>query len=142
MSTALGQVAEAPRTAEEAVAQAPPPIGRIDISERAVQKIAARAAAEVPDVGAPARRLLGRSVSVGSADLDGLPRVDADVDGKVVMLDLDVSVRWAQPVRAVTTSLRDHVSRRVEGMTGMHVAEVNIAVSDLVTQLPTTSRVR
>ena len=122
-------------------------LGIITINDRVVAKMAARAAAEIPDAGAAAPRVLGRSVTraavVGArtTSLTGLPKASADVDGSVVTLDLSISVRWPASVPEVTTAVRETVCSRVSGLTGLTVAEVSISVTDLVTRLPGPARV-
>jgi uncharacterized alkaline shock family protein YloU len=122
-------------------------LGIITINDRVVAKMAARAAAEIPDAGAAAPRVLGRSVTsaavVGArtTSLTGLPKASADVDGSVVTLDLSISVRWPASVPEVTTAVRENVCSRVSGLTGLTVAEVSISVTDLVTRLPGPARV-
>jgi uncharacterized alkaline shock family protein YloU len=122
-------------------------LGTITISTRVVVKLAARAAVEVPDAGAAAPRVLGRTVtgppSLGArqTSLTGLPKVTADVDGSRVTLDLAISVRWPASVPAVTSSVREHVISRVTKLTGLTVTEVTISVTDLATSLPAAARV-
>jgi uncharacterized alkaline shock family protein YloU len=103
--------------------------GRTRIADRVVEKIAARAVAEVDDAGGAARRVLG--VRVG-ADGDGRARVTAAVDGGVVLVQAAMAVRWPAPVRAVTRQVRAHVTERVHELTGLRVAEVDIEVTALV----------
>ncbi|HEY5358234.1 MAG TPA: Asp23/Gls24 family envelope stress response protein [Streptosporangiaceae bacterium] len=122
-------------------------LGTITISTRVVEKVAARAAAEVPDAGAAAPRVLGRSVSrarvlgARQTSLTGLPKASADVDGSRAMLDLSISVRWPASVPSVARAVREHVTSRVNELTGLIVTEVAISVTDLVTQLPAPPRV-
>ena len=122
-------------------------LGTITISTQVVAKLAARAAAEVPDAGAAAPRVLGRTVAGPRAlgarqtSLTGLPRVTADVDGSRAMLDLAISVRWPASVPAVTRTVREHVTSRVTELTGLTVTEVAISVTDLATSLPAPARV-
>jgi uncharacterized alkaline shock family protein YloU len=123
-------------------------LGLITINDRVVAKMAARAATEIPDAGAAAPRVLGRSVTgaavVGArtTSLTGLPKASADVDGSVVTLDLSISVRWPASVPEVTSAVRERVRSRVSGLTGLTVVEVSISVTDLVTRLPGPARVR
>jgi uncharacterized alkaline shock family protein YloU len=122
-------------------------LGTITISTRVVEKLAARAAVEVPDAGAAAPRIMGRSVSGPRAlgarqtSLTGLPKTTADVDGSRAMLDLAISVRWPASVPAVARAVREHVSSRVTELTGLTVTEVAISVTDLATSLPAPARV-
>jgi uncharacterized alkaline shock family protein YloU len=121
--------------------------GTVTISTRVVEKLAARAALEIPDAGAAAPRVLGRSVagprSLGArqTSLTGLPKVSADVDGSRVLLDLAISVRWPASIPAVTTAVREHVTEQVSVLTGLIVTEVAISVTDLATSLPAPARV-
>jgi uncharacterized alkaline shock family protein YloU len=123
-------------------------LGTISINDRVVEKMAARAAIEIPDAGAAASRFLGRSMAGASAlgarqtSLDGLPKTSADVDGSRVILDLSISVRWPASVREVSDAVREHVRSRVSELTGLIVTEVSISVTALVTQLPAPPRVQ
>jgi uncharacterized alkaline shock family protein YloU len=122
-------------------------LGMISINDRVVAKMAARAAAEIPDAGAAAPRVLGRSVTGAAAlgarttSLTALPKSSADVDGSTVILDLSISVRWPASVPEVTSAVREHVRGRVHELSGLTVAEVSISVTDLVTRLPGPPRV-
>jgi uncharacterized alkaline shock family protein YloU len=122
-------------------------LGMISINDRVVEKMAAGAAAEVPDAGAAASRFLGRSMAGASAlgarqtSLTALPKASADVDGSLVNLDLSISVRWPASVPEVTSAVRENVRRRVSELTGLTVSEVSISVTALVTKLPAPPRV-
>jgi uncharacterized alkaline shock family protein YloU len=122
-------------------------LGMISINERVVEKMAARAAAEIPDAGAAAPRVLGRSVTGAAAlgarptSLTALPKSSADVDGSTVILDLSISVRWPSSVPEVTSAVREHLRSRVNELTGLTVTEVVISVTDLATRLPGPPRV-
>jgi hypothetical protein len=67
-------------------------LGTITIADGVVSKIAARAAAENPDAGAAAARVLGRAVpgaghlGLRGTDLAGLPKASVDVDGSKAFL--------------------------------------------------------
>ena len=123
-------------------------LGMIGINNRVVEKTAARAAAEIPDAGAAAPRVLGRSVTGAAAlgaratSLTALPKASADVNGSTVILDLSISVRWPASVPEVSSAVREHVRGRVHELTGLTVTEVSISVTDLVTRLPGPPRVR
>jgi uncharacterized alkaline shock family protein YloU len=126
-------------------------LGTITIAESVVAKLAAQAALEVPDAGAAAPRLLGRSLSgagglgMRQTSLDALPKVSAEVDNSIALVRLEISVRWPASVPAVTAAVRERVRSRLVALTGLNVAEVTIRVTDLVTeaaQASTRSRVR
>ena len=123
-------------------------LGTVSINDRVVGKIASRAAVEVSDAGAAAPRILGRSVGGGhtlglrETDLTALPKASADVDGSIVVLHLQISVRWPASVPKVTAAVRDRVTARIEELTGLNVTEVSISVTDLATNLAPPPRVR
>ncbi len=115
--------------------------GRIDISDRVVSKIAARAAVELPNVGAAAPRVLGLSMgslSSRSTDLDAVPKCDATVDGDHAFLSLTVSIRWPESVPDTCRQLREHLSTRVQALTGLSVRDIDVNVDVLVTEQPRT----
>jgi uncharacterized alkaline shock family protein YloU len=123
-------------------------LGVISVSDSAVQDIAALSAAEVPDAGGAAPRVLGRAVTgpsalgVRSTSLTSPPKARARVDGSIVRLDLSMSVRWPASVPEVTNAVREHVGGRVAELTGLTVAEISISVTALVTGSPASARVR
>jgi uncharacterized alkaline shock family protein YloU len=123
-------------------------LGLIRVGDEVVAKIAARAAAEISDAGAAATRVLGRAVPGAGrlggrgTDLDALPKATADVDGSLAYVTLELSVRWPASVPQVAGQVRAHVRDRVQQLTGLTVPEVQIAVADLVTDIPTPSRVQ
>ncbi len=123
-------------------------LGLISIADLVVTKIAARAAAEHPDAGAAAARLLGRAVpgaghlGVRGTDLDGLPRTTVQVDGARAFVTMEISVRWPAPVPEVTEQVRRRVRDRVAELTGLRVDEVHIIVSDLAADVAPPPRVR
>jgi uncharacterized alkaline shock family protein YloU len=124
-------------------------LGTIMIADGVVTKIAARAAAENPDAGAAAARMLGRAVpgadripGVRSADLDGLPKTTVDVDGSKAYVRLEISVRWPAPIPQVTAQVRDHVRGRVRELAGLDADEVDIVVADLATDITPPPRAR
>jgi uncharacterized alkaline shock family protein YloU len=123
-------------------------LGTISIADGVVTKIAARAAAENPDAGAAAARMLGRVVpgaghlGVRGTDLQGLPKTSVDVDGSKAFVTLELSVRWPASVPDVTAQVRRHVRDRVRELAGLDVAEVHIVVADLATDIAPPPRVQ
>jgi uncharacterized alkaline shock family protein YloU len=122
-------------------------LGMISIHDRVVQKMAACAAIEIPDAGGAAPRVLGHSVNRATAfggrgtSLTSLPKVSADIDGSIAVVDLSISVRWPASVPEVSSAVREHVRNRVHELAGLTVTEVSISVTDLVTRLPAPPRV-
>jgi uncharacterized alkaline shock family protein YloU len=116
-------------------------LGTISISSTVVQKLAALAVVEVPDAGAAAPRVMGRSVTGAhklggrQTSLTGLPKAAAEVDGSTAALALSVSVRWPASIPGVSRAVREHVRARISALTGLKVTEVSISVTDLATRL-------
>jgi uncharacterized alkaline shock family protein YloU len=123
--------------------------GTIEIDDGVVTKIAARAAAENPDAGAAAARVLGRAVpganqmpGVRGTDLQGLPKTSVLVDGSKAFVTLELSVRWPVSVPDVTEQVRRHVRERVRELAGLEVDEVHIVVADLAVNIAPPPRAR
>jgi uncharacterized alkaline shock family protein YloU len=124
-------------------------LGTIRIADGVVTKIAARAAAENPNAGAAAARMLGRAVpgasrlpGVRDTDLQGLPKTSVIVDGSKAYVTLELSVRWPASIPDVTRQVRSRVRDRVRELAGLDVDEVHITVADLALDVAPPPRVR
>ena len=110
--------------------------GSTTIADVVVTKIAALAAREVRGItelgGTTARAVgaVGERVGVGVAD--ELARgVSVEVGEQEAAVDLTVVIEYGESIPRVAQAVRDNVIRRIEGLTGLRVIEVNIAVDDL-----------
>lgn len=110
---------------------APETRGRTSIADRVVERIAARAVAEV-DLATGLRRRIPRPWPGRSAAAN-LNRLHAEVVDGLVTVRVSVSVRWPAPVRQVTRQVRARVTERVQTLTGMQVGWVDIDVPTLTT---------
>ena len=113
--------------------------GNTTIADGVVQKIAGLAAREVSGVyalgggaarafGALRERIPGASQTAGQG-------VSVEVGEKQAAVDLDIVTEYGAPIAEISRSVRRNVINAVEGMTGLQVTEVNIAVNDI--HLPT-----
>jgi uncharacterized alkaline shock family protein YloU len=113
--------------------------GNTTIADGVVQKIAGLAAREVSGVyalgggaarafGALRERIPGGTQSAGQG-------VAVEVGEKQAAVDLDIVTEYGAPIAEIARSVRRNVVNAVEGMTGLQVTEVNIAVNDI--HLPT-----
>jgi uncharacterized alkaline shock family protein YloU len=125
VTTAAAPVSAPPAGAELAPAARR---GSTEIADRVVERIAARAAAEVDDAHGPARRLLGLRVPGVAA-----PKVTVQIDGHLATVRLALSVRYPAPIRQVTRQVREHVMTRVGELTGLDVRHVDIDIPALIT---------
>ncbi|MFD5831607.1 Asp23/Gls24 family envelope stress response protein [Lentzea sp. NPDC060358] len=109
--------------------------GTTTIADVVVQKIAGLATREVPGVhalgggavrafGALRERIPGASSSVGQG-------VSVEVGERQAAVDLQIVVEYGVSIAGLTQAVRHNVISAVEGMTGLEVVEVNIAVDDL-----------
>ena len=113
--------------------------GNTTIADGVVQKIAGLAAREVSGVhalGGGAARAFGalRERIPGATQTAG-QGVAVEVGEKQAAVDLDVVTEYGAPIAEIARSVRRNVINAVEGMTGLQVTEVNIAVNDI--HLPT-----
>ncbi|CAJ64894.1 MULTISPECIES: Asp23/Gls24 family envelope stress response protein [Frankia] len=109
--------------------------GSLRVADRVVEKIAAMAAAEVPGVTGPPRRLSRRGgARRGGARWRGharRPRVDARLEGSTARLTMTFSVRYPNPVGETAERVRGEVQERVAALAGVRVAHLDIEVPSL-----------
>lgn len=57
--------------------------------------------------------------------------ISVEVGERQVAVDLTVNVTYGKPIAQTTETVRQNVIRRIEGLTGLELAEVNITVNDV-----------
>lgn len=106
--------------------------GQTTIADPVVTKVAGIAAREVAGVyrlggsralGAVTQRLPGQDSSSQG--------VSVEVGEKEAAVDLTVVIEYGESIPRVAQQIRENVVRRIEGITGLSVTEVNVAVNDL-----------
>lgn len=108
--------------------------GQTSIDDAVVAKVAGMATREVPGVhelGAQAARAMGavtQRVGIADARSQG---VSVDVGERQAAADLTVVIEYGESIPKVSQQVRENVIRRVEGICGLEVTEVNITVNDL-----------
>ncbi|ANZ39084.1 hypothetical protein BBK82_26420 [Lentzea guizhouensis] len=101
---------------------AAPARGLTTVADRAVGRIASRAAHEVAGVA-------GATAS-------------AHVTGGVAALDVRLDLHYPTPVATTTAAVRAHLAERVGALTGLAVSVVDVSVAELRTAAEVTRRVR
>ncbi|WP_329787045.1 Asp23/Gls24 family envelope stress response protein [Lentzea sp. DG1S-22] len=96
--------------------------GLTTVADRAVGRIAGRAAMEVPDV-------LGCAVT-------------ARVTGAVATLDARLDLRYPAPVASTAARVRAHLVGRVAELTGLRVSVVDVSIGLLRADTAVVRRVR
>jgi uncharacterized alkaline shock family protein YloU len=108
--------------------------GTTSLGDAVVTKVASIAAREVPGVyelgGGTARAIgsVSQRVGLGSQRSQG---VSVEVGEREAAIDLTLVIDYGESIPQVSQAVRDNVIKRVEGITGLAVKEVNIAVDDL-----------
>ncbi|MGH3980600.1 MAG: Asp23/Gls24 family envelope stress response protein [Pseudonocardiaceae bacterium] len=110
--------------------------GKTSISASVVQKIAGIAAREIPGVhalGGGVSRAFGaiRERIPGSSTSSSVSGVQVEVGEKQAAVDLDIVVEYGASIVELARAVRRNVITATETMTGLEVAEVNIAVNDI-----------
>lgn len=111
--------------------------GKTSIADSVVEKIAGVAAREVSGVhemGRGAARAFGsikEKLPVGGSGPNVTQGVKVEVGERQAAVDIDLVVEYGVSIPDVSQAVRDNVIRRVEGMTGLQVTEVNISVDDV-----------
>jgi len=108
--------------------------GQTTIADPVVTKVAGIAAREVGGVhqlGGGVARALG-AVTQRLPGGDGSSQgVSVEVGEKEAAVDLTVVIEYGESIPKVAQQIRENVIRRIEGITGLMVTEVNVAVNDL-----------
>lgn len=107
--------------------------GQTSIAAGVVEKLAASAAREVPEVvrlGGGASAALGGVVDRIRGSEEPTTGVSAEVGLREAAIDLGVVLRWPVVTADVGREVRRRVIERVERITGLDVVEVNVDVVD------------
>ncbi|MEJ7718618.1 MAG: Asp23/Gls24 family envelope stress response protein [Thermoleophilaceae bacterium] len=108
--------------------------GTTTIADAVVSKVAGLAAREVPgvhDMGGGAARAVGgltSRIGLSEARTQG---VGVEVGEREAAVDLTLTIDYGESIPQVSSAVRDNVAKRIEGITGLSVTEVNITVNDL-----------
>ena len=121
--------ATATDSAADSTTPASPERGETTIAPAVFERMAARAATEVPGVTGEVQTGLERFMPWAT----GAPAdATVEVDEAGLVLDLTFNVAYPEPVRQVAERVRRHVAERVGTLTGTAVREVNITVPELI----------
>jgi uncharacterized alkaline shock family protein YloU len=122
--------------------------GHTTIADAVVTKVASEAAREVRGVyelGGGVTRAIGsvtQRVGVGDERTQG---VSVEVGEREAAVDLTLVIDYGESIPRVSQAVRDNVIKRIEGITGLAVTEVNVTVDDLFfpgDEAPEQSRVQ
>jgi uncharacterized alkaline shock family protein YloU len=108
--------------------------GATTIADMVVTKVASIAAREIDgmhELGSGTARAVGsvtQRVGIGSQHSQG---VSVEVGEKEAAVDLTIVVEYGESIPKLSQQIRDNVTRRIEGITGLAVTEVNVTVNDL-----------
>jgi len=106
----------------------------LDIADRVVAKIAARAASEVAGVEVP--NAGGLRELVGS----GVPKAQADVDGTTAAVTVVVAIDYPLPIFDTAAEIRRQVVARLAELAGMDRVDVRVEVAELTVSRRSTGR--
>jgi uncharacterized alkaline shock family protein YloU len=108
--------------------------GITSIADTVVEKVAGIATREVRgvyDMGGGTTRAIGAVTQrVGLAD-ERSQGVSVEVGERETAIDLTVVIEYGESIPQVADQIRENVITRIEGITGLSVTEVNVAVNDL-----------
>jgi uncharacterized alkaline shock family protein YloU len=108
--------------------------GQTSIDDMVVTKVATTAAREVRGVhslgGGISRTMGAVTQRVGITD-ERMQGVSVEVGEREAAIDLTVVIDYGESIPQVSQAIRDNVIKRIEGITGLQVTEVNVAVNDL-----------
>ncbi len=108
--------------------------GQTSIADPVVTKVAGIAAREVGGVfqlGGGVARALGAVTQRLPGQDSSTQGVSVEVGEQEAAVDLTVVIEYGESIPRVAQQIRENVVRRIEGITGLSVTEVNVAVNDL-----------
>ena len=108
--------------------------GQTTIADGVVTKIAGIAAREVGGVhklGGGVARALGSVTGRLPGGDNPSQGVSVEVGEKEAAVDVVVVVEYGESIPNVSQEIRDNIVRRIEGLTGLKVTQVNVNVTDL-----------
>ncbi len=108
--------------------------GQTSIADPVVTKVAGIAAREVGGVyqlGGGVTRALGAVTQRLPGQGSATQGVSVEVGEMEAAVDLVVVIEYGESIPRVAQQIRENVVRRIEGITGLSVTEVNVAVNDL-----------
>ena len=108
--------------------------GQTTIAEGVVTKIAGIAAREVGGVhklGGGVARALGAVTQRLPGGESATQGVSVEAGEKEAAVDVIVVVEYGESIPNVAQQIRDNIVRRIEGLTGLVVTQVNVEVNDL-----------
>ena len=110
--------------------------GSTTLSDRVIEKIAARAALEISDCVGLERRIAG----IGTRH----PGVNATAttDGSITGLSLTLGILYPAPITTTTRAVRTHVQERVGTLCDLTVDHIDIKVAALIRPDRKEKRVR
>lgn len=107
--------------------------GTTTIADPVVTKVAGIAAREIGGVhnlGGGVARALGAVTQRITAD-NMTQGVNVEVGEREAAVDLTVVIEYGESIPRVAEEIRQNVIRRIEGICGLSVTQVNVAVNDL-----------
>jgi uncharacterized alkaline shock family protein YloU len=108
--------------------------GNTTIENTVVTKVAGIAAREIPGVhslgGGVSRALSSVTQRVGVGDQNS-QGVQVEVGEREAAVDLTLVLDYGESIPQVSQAIRENVIKRIEGITGLTVTEVNVTVNDL-----------
>ena len=111
------------------------PQGSTTIADAVVSKVAGIAAREVPGVhsmGGGASRALGNVTQAMGVGGDRRTQgVTVEVGEREAAIDISLVIEYGESIPQVSSEVRENVIRRIQGICGLSVTEVNITVNDL-----------
>jgi uncharacterized alkaline shock family protein YloU len=114
--------------------------GRLVISDRVVEKVAAHAVQQVTTTSGAARRLLG--VRVGEAGETSAAQVTARVEGDIATLSVTLGVHWPASVTTVAQQVRRQIRQDVARITAIDVRRIDLEVVSMLIPRHDDARVR
>ncbi len=101
--------------------------GTLTVKDRAVERLATRAALDTDGV-------LARSQALDKLTGRSLPRVRVAVSGDRVRAGVDIAARWPMPLTELTAAVRTNVARALTNFAGLKVDGIDVTVPAIIVE--------
>jgi len=114
-------------------------LGKISIADDVVATIAGTAAMEIDGVAfMPSRKISGIAEGLGKKNFG--KGVKIEVNENSVAAELHLVIKSGYKIPETSIKVQERVKAALETMTGLEVSEVNVVISGLATEKPTSKK--
>lgn len=106
-------------------------IGSVRIADEVIEVIAGMAASEVEGIAEMSGGFVGDLANLFTRGKNASKGIKVEVGEKEASVDLFVAVEYGVSIPEVAKKVQEVVKEAIEGMTGLHVLEINVHIQGI-----------